>query len=94
MALAPVDPFVAVETANAIARPGILTDWLSRMTTEGHIERPRLEARLLVERPLQLGQDVRLFPGPKVMVNGTRAREFAGQEAPLTTGARAGKRWR
>ena len=48
------------------------------MTTEGQGERPRLEARLLMKRPLQFGQDARLFPGTKVMVNGARARELAG----------------
>ena len=37
--------------------------------------------------PLGVSQDARLLPGPKVMVNGARAREFAGQQAPRTPGA-------
>ena len=36
------------------------------------------QARLLMKRPLQFGQDARIFPGTKVMVNGARARELAG----------------
>jgi len=48
------------------------------MTTEGQGKRPRLEARLLMKRPLQFGQDARIFPGTKVMVNGARARKQSG----------------
>src|SRR4051812_2170997 len=40
-----------------------------------------------MKRPLEFGQDAPIFPGTKVMVNGARAREVAGQEAPLATGA-------
>ena len=36
------------------------------------------QARLLMKRPLQFGQDARIFPGTKVMVNGARARKLAG----------------
>ena len=48
------------------------------MTTEGQGKRPAAQARLLMKRPLQLGQDARIFPGTKVMVSGARARELAG----------------
>src|SRR4051794_5374259 len=57
------------------------------MTTEGHIERPRLQARLLVKGLLEFGPDARLLPGAEIMINGARAREFAGQEAPLAPGS-------
>ena len=41
-----------------------------------------------MKRPLQFGQDARIFPGTKVMVNGARARELAGLAgAPLATGS-------
>src|ERR1700740_3692898 len=56
------------------------------MTTEGQGKRSRLEARLLMKRPVQFGQDARIFPGTKVMVNGARAREQSGVSAPLATG--------
>src|ERR1700737_1424080 len=61
------------------------------MTTEGQGKRPRLRPRLLMKRPLQFGQDARIFPGTKVMVNGALARELAGEQAPLATGSQQGK---
>jgi hypothetical protein len=64
------------------------------MTTEGQGKRPRLEARLLMKRPLQLGQDARIFPGTKVMVNGARAREQSGVAGAIGNRFAAGKRSR
>jgi hypothetical protein len=85
VAFAPVDPFVPVKTANPAALGGL--DRLAIQDDDRRAHRPTTaQARLLMKRPLEFGQDARLFPGAKVMVNGARAREFAGQEAPLATG--------
>ena len=48
------------------------------MTTEGQGKRPRLEARLLMKRPLQFGQDAHIFPGTEVsfMVPEVSGRRF------------------
>ena len=50
------------------------------MTTEGQGKRPRLEARLLMKRPLQFGQDAHIFPGTKIMVNGARRGNSRGEQ--------------
>jgi hypothetical protein len=49
--------------------------WYLRLWRD-QTEQPRLRPRLLMK--LQFGQDARLLPGTKVMVNGARAREQSG----------------
>src|SRR5260370_42179983 len=84
--LRPFDPFVPIETTGASALGG-----LYRRTVQDDHRRAgqaaAAQARLLMKRPLQFGQDARIFPGTKVMVNGARARERAGYQAPLATGS-------
>src|SRR5271157_3543295 len=68
---------VPIETTGASALGG-----LDRLTVQDDHRRAgqaaAAQARLLMKRPLQFGQDGRLFPGTKVMVNGARARQLAG----------------
>src|SRR5271165_4573646 len=77
---APFDPFVPIETT------GASLGGLYRLTVQDDHRRAgqaaAAQARLLMKRPLQFGQDARIFPGTKVMVNGrggnSRLRVFAG----------------
>jgi hypothetical protein len=47
-----------------------------------------------MKRPLEFGQDARIFPGTKVMVNGARAREQSGVAGATGNRFAAGKRSR
>src|SRR5690348_15232746 len=58
------------------------------MTTEGHLERPRLGRDCSWSARCSSAKTPPLFPGTKIRVNGTRARKLAGQEAPRAPGAK------
>jgi hypothetical protein len=47
-----------------------------------------------MKRPLQVGQDARIFPGAEVMVNGAGAREQSGVAGAIGNRFAAGKRSR
>jgi hypothetical protein len=71
VAFAPFDPFVSIETTGAFALGG-----LDRLTVQDDHRRAEqaaaAQARLFLKRPLQFGQNARIFPGTKVLVNGAR----------------------